>query len=485
MEYRFDRIRILVIGDVMLDQYVWGDVKRISPEAPIPVLHVRRKTHVLGGAGNVANNLVGLGAAVSLLGIRGDDLRGERLARLLDTHGISDRLLVVNDRPTITKQRVMSQNQQLLRLDEEERLPLSETMEESLVKEVLTDVNRCDAVILSDYGKGCLTPKLCQAAIGACRKKGIPVLVDPKGTDWERYRGASCLTPNEREFASFIRLGESADPDVLCRNAHTARKSLALDHLLITQGPSGMMLAGGDGEDCFRIAAQAREVYDVSGAGDTVIATLAAVVASGRNWKEAAEAANLAAGIAVGKVGTQPVFLDELNRILGGVGEHSPKICSRKEALRRIVHWKEMGQRIVFANGCFDLLHAGHVNLLHAAAREGNRLVVALNSDSSVKRLKGPARPILDQNDRANIVAALECVDLVTLFDDDTPLDLINLFMPDVLVKGGDYRREQVVGHEEVEGWGGKVVLIPLTQGKSTTGVVDRIAEASKTKGIP
>ncbi len=480
MLLNFRDVRILVIGDVMLDRYVWGDVRRISPEAPVPVLHVRRKTHVLGGAGNVANNLVGLGARVDLFGVRSDDSEGEQLAKLLDTHGIGDHLFVVADRPTITKQRIMAHNQQLMRLDEETVIPMARNDEDEFMSGVMTRMEAADGVILSDYGKGLLTESICRKVVEGARKQGIPVLVDPKGTDWQRYLGSSCITPNAKEFAAFTGTSGAADRDSLLSMARKVLEDLQLDHLLVTLGADGMLLAGRGEEPAF-IPAIAREVYDVSGAGDTVIATLAASLTSGKSWREAAELANTAAGIVVGKVGTQPVFLEELDRAVGRRDGHNPKICSWEEAARRLAQWHDMGQKVVFANGCFDLLHAGHVNLLHAAAREGNRLVVALNSDSSVRRLKGPTRPILDQNDRASIVAALECVDLVVLFDQDTPLELIRQLKPDVLAKGADYTRERVVGHELVESWGGRVALIPLTEGRSTTGVVTRITEGLKT----
>jgi len=474
----FRDIDILVVGDVMLDFYLWCRVNRISPEAPVPVVRVEEKTSVLGGAANVAANLAGLGCRVALLGTVGDDEAGRTLCSKLDQASIANHLLMDPRKPTTTKTRVLAQGQQLIRLDEEDPGSIAAATARELSVSVERLLSGKRAVICSDYGKGLLAGDICENIIALCRRRHVPVLIDPKGRDWGRYRGATCITPNEPELAVVAEGPTGSEADLL-REAVKVQKQFDLEHLLVTRGARGMLLIDSRSEARI-IAAKPREVFDVSGAGDTVIALLAAGVAAGFGWVRAAQIANAAAGVVVGKVGTHAINLDELQLALrlDEVGS-SHKIYTLADAKMRVDSWRTAGETIVFTNGCFDLLHAGHVKLLQAAAREANRLVVGLNSDASVTRLKGPERPILSQQDRASILAALECVDMVTIFEEDTPLQLIESLRPDVLVKGADYSIDRVVGREVVEGFGGKVVLVPLAAGSSTTSIVQAIQKNS------
>jgi D-beta-D-heptose 7-phosphate kinase/D-beta-D-heptose 1-phosphate adenosyltransferase len=478
----FSRRRILVVGDLMLDRYLWGDVERISPEAPVPVVRVNHRSESAGGAGNVAFNLVGLGARVMLVGVRGADEAGHRLSALMRRPDIRDLSIECSGRPTITKTRVVSAGQQLLRLDEEQIRPVGPESVQAAVRHIGAAAEAADAIVLSDYGKGMLqSPDLCGAAVRIAHALGIPILVDPKGRDWERYRGATCLTPNRREIEVFDGAPIESDDRLATVMQRTLRR-LDLSRLLVTQGASGMCLMGAD-EVPLIIPTRARQVYDVSGAGDTVVATLTLAVAAGMGFADAARLANLAAGVVVAKVGTQPISRLELedamraqDAALGG-GSHS-KWVAADDALVQVDAWRANGETIVFTNGCFDLLHPGHVHLLHRARELGRRLVVGLNADISVERLKGPGRPILNERDRAAILGALDCVDLVVLFNEDTPERLISRLKPDVLVKGADYRPDQVVGREIVESYGGSVRLIELLDGYSTTGIACKLRQA-------
>ncbi len=473
--------RILVVGDVMLDRYLWGDVKRISPEAPVPVVRIRQQSEVPGGAGNVAANLAGLECPVSILGVCGNDEAGNRLRKIFQEKGIDPLLQESIARPTITKTRVMARGQQLLRLDEEEPRILSPELEEKIIAAFEWKASVCDVVVLSDYGKGIFqTPNLCRRFIGFCKTRGIPVLVDPKGADWTRYQGATCITPNTAELE--IAAGsasEESEPEQH-QSAADIRRRYGLEWLLVTRGSRGMILCGNEASPLV-IPARAREVFDVSGAGDTVIATLAAGLALGLSFAKAAQLSNLAAGIVVGKLGTQPITRPELSAAieLNDMQRQSSgasKIAALESARILVKSWQSSGQKVVFTNGCYDLLHPGHIHLLHQSRDLGDRLIVGLNTDASVRRLKGNTRPIVTERDRAAIVSALGCVDLVVLFDEDTPLQLIRAIKPDILVKGEDYGLDQVVGREIVESYGGRVCLVPLLQGYSTTQIAEKIA---------
>jgi D-beta-D-heptose 7-phosphate kinase / D-beta-D-heptose 1-phosphate adenosyltransferase len=472
----FGARRALVVGDVMLDRYVWGDVSRISPEAPVPVVRVTRTSETPGGAGNVALNAAGLGLKVTLAGVTGDDDERARLSAFLNERQIGTApLIAVESRPTIAKTRVIGGHQQMLRMDMEERGPLSAgavlQLRAALEAELAA---KPDILILSDYAKGVLTAELCAWLIAAAHKLNIPVLVDPKGRDFAKYRGATLLSPNRSELAEAT--GKPANElDALLNAGAQLAADLQFGSIAVTLSELGIALLRDGAARHF--PATAREVYDVSGAGDTVIATLAAGLAAGLSLADCAHLANLAAGIVVGKVGTVPVSRADLLGALSAeeAQEHSDKLCSLETLLQRADVWRKRGERIVFTNGCFDLLHYGHVDYLRKARREGNRLVIGLNSDRSVSALKGPTRPLIPERERAHVLAALECCDAVVIFDEETPLRLISALRPHVLAKGADYTEEQVVGGREVKNWGGRVALIPFVAGWSTSAIVKKV----------
>ncbi len=469
---------VLVVGDLMLDRYLWGEVERISPEAPVPVVRLSRETERLGGAGNVAANLAGLGVRALLAGFVGNDGDGERLVRMFAEAGIGgDGLVVSRARSTIAKTRVIGGHQQMLRVDREEVTPYREEDRRDLSARVqaILDTARPRAVILSDYAKGVLDAALCREVIDAARARDIPVLVDPKGRDYGKYRGATTLTPNKKETADICGVA-AHEVDALLAAAARLGAELNLDFMTVTRGEEGISLIDEQGVE--HLPATARQVFDVSGAGDTVIATLAASLVAGLPRADACRLANLAAGIVVGKVGTVPISRDELLHALEveDAVEQADKVCPPDVLLRRVQAWRAHGERVVFTNGCFDLLHAGHVTYLEQARKQGDRLVVGLNTDRSVSALKGPSRPVIHEHDRARVLAALEAVDAVVLFDEDTPIELIRAVRPDVLVKGSDYTEDQVVGGADVKAWGGRVALIPILPGRSSTNILNRIA---------
>ncbi|BBO93495.1 bifunctional D-glycero-beta-D-manno-heptose-7-phosphate kinase/D-glycero-beta-D-manno-heptose 1-phosphate adenylyltransferase HldE [Desulfosarcina ovata] len=477
---RLERTTMLVVGDLMLDRYYWGEVRRISPEAPVPVVKVNEKTFSLGGAGNVAANLAGLGCRVFLMGVVGADATAQKISAMLADAHITDHCLVDTRRPTITKTRIMAGKQQVVRLDEESGNDIDAAMAASILESIKPMLSSVGAVVLSDYGKGMFRRiDDVQRIIQACQKAGVPVFVDPKDSDWQRYAGATAVTPNTAELEQ-VHGARIGDEKSLVDVAGTLRRRLSLDWLLVTRGGRGMALFG-DANGPVMIAARTREVFDVSGAGDTVIATLAACVGAGLDVAAAAGVANVAAGIVVAKVGTQPVRMDELVRELADTGQSRPsstlwKVADPQEAAARLSRWRQADQRIVFTNGCFDLLHPGHVSLLHQARHLGDRLIVGLNTDASIRRLKGESRPILPGEDRAAILSALEDVDMVVFFDEDTPLTLIGQLKPDILVKGADYRIEDVVGRNVVEAYGGQVRLVDILPGHSTTAIARKLS---------
>jgi D-beta-D-heptose 7-phosphate kinase / D-beta-D-heptose 1-phosphate adenosyltransferase len=476
----FEGMKVLVVGDVMLDRYVWGKVGRISPEAPVPVVQAQHTTETLGGAGNVVNNLAALGCSAILVGVCGSDPNAAALKALLAHKGIQERVVTDSGRPTITKTRIMAEKQQILRLDVEHTHAVTEKTARQVQAAAFEAMQTCRAVVISDYGKGLFPDTtLTQQIIQAAHRRGLPVLVDPKGLNWERYRGATGITPNTAEFEALTGDAAETAQALLASAAKKVRSRFALDWLLITRGDKGMCLVSEDHEATF-ISAQAREVFDVSGAGDTVIASLAAGLGAGLSVVEAARLANLAAGIVVGKLGTQPILASELENALHYADQRNfpysaAKMSSLDAALGRIMQWKTLGHKVVFTNGCFDLLHPGHISLLHQARALGDRLVVGLNTDASIQRLKGKNRPILAASDRGAILCALECVDLVICFDEDTPLDLIKAIQPDILVKGSDYTLDRVVGREVVESYGGCVKLVDLVRGYSTTQITQKV----------
>jgi len=466
---KFKNLRFAVVGDVILDQYISGTARRLSSEAALPVLLAKKIGHVPGGAANVAANLAGLGCSVSVYGVTGNDGNAALLDELLRNRRIQTHLLKSNSRPTTLKTRIVAGNQQIARYDIEESAVIAPEDESLLFRKLMDDLTQFDGILLSDYGNGVLKGTLCSRIIKAAASRGLPVFVDPRGNNWSRYRGAFCVTPNEAELAAVSEGGEITE-EALSFHANAARTHYGLRNLLVTRGAKGMALFLENGEELFIPAFCVREVFDVSGAGDTVIAVLAVMLLAESNLKKAANWANRAAGIVVTRAGTSPVSLQDFLSL--SQGEQSAKITTFEETLALVKAWKQEGKTVVFTNGCFDLLHSGHVHLLQNAAREGDRLVVGLNSDDSVKRLKGPARPVTGQEDRATVLSALECVDLVVLFDEDTPLRLIEALKPAVLVKGADYTLDRVVGRETVEESGGRVVLVPTLEGKSTTNII-------------
>ena len=475
LDDRFGALPVLVLGDVMLDRYLWGDVRRISPEAPVPVVRVARRSQAPGGAGNVALNLATCGLKPTLLGVVGDDEAGMALRTLLASQGISAQAMVVSStRPTTTKTRVIGGHQQMLRLDDEHDDALSVGDREALDAAAHSLLTSGDfaAVILSDYGKGVLNAELCQRVILRARAVNIPVLVDPKGRDWARYRGATTIKPNLGELAEATGI-RSSDGTALEHAGQQLVSDLELSFLAFSRGGDGVSVLTSSAATT--IPTEAQEVFDVSGAGDTMVALLAAGLANGLDPVEAARLANLAAGIVVGHVGTVPVPLDELRDRFTAV-QHgcTGKVMTWAQAAARTAAWQTAGRRVVFTNGCFDLLHPGHIRLLEQARDAGDRLVVGLNSDASVRRLKGPTRPVNSEADRGTVLAALSSVDAVVVFDQDTPLDLILALKPQVLVKGADYVESAIVGAAEVRSWGGDVVRIGLVPGKSSTAMIER-----------
>ena len=486
---------VLVVGDVMLDRFVYGAVERISPEGPIPVLRVGSERRMLGGAGNVLRNLRGLGARARLVAAIGDDEAGREVAALAaeggaDTQGGT--FPVASDRPTTVKTRYVAAGQQLLRADTESRAALSEAEVEALRAAALAALPGARALILSDYGKGVLTADLTADLIAAARRAGLPVAVDPQGRDYRRYRGASLVTPNRRELSEATGLSVANDGEVeaACRALIADR---GIEAVLATLGDEGMTLVAGHGA-ALHLPAETREVFDVSGAGDTVAAVVAAGLAGGLGLAEAARVANLAAGIVVGKLGTAPVEAADLTealrparapRVSGGArGDHVPdaeaKLLSRDATGAQAAAWRRAGLRVGFTNGCFDLLHPGHLHLLRQARAACDRLIVGLNSDASARRLKGTGRPVRNETARALVLASLNVVDRVTIFEEDTPLALIEAVRPDLLVKGADYRKDQVVGGALVESHGGEILLAELAAGHSTTATVRKLDEQAR-----
>ncbi len=474
LERGFSQVKVLVVGDVMLDRYIIGEVERISPEAPVPVLRHAERYERPGGAANVAMNLAGLGCKAILAGFWGSDNEQRELAGLLDGAGVDTVGVVTSALPTISKTRIVARTQQVLRLDIESRDEVTAEDLGRLEARVVELVGKVHVVILSDYAKGVLTAGICERVIRAAKGFGVPVLVDPKTRDFSKYSGATTVCPNLSELA--LATGVAAHKtEELLRAARVQMVEHGFEYLTVTMSEKGITNLGPEGE--FHSPARAREVFDVSGAGDTVIATLAASLAGGLKIETAVELANLAAGIVVGKVGTVPIAAHELIQALtpsSGITS-AEKILDFDRVQRRVAEWRASGETVVFTNGCFDLLHVGHITLLEDCRRFGSKLVLGLNADASVCRLKGPTRPIVAERERARVMSALASVDAVVLFEEDTPLELIRALKPDVLVKGGDYEVSTVVGHEEVLAGGGRVEIVPTVEGFSTTNIVKKL----------
>jgi D-beta-D-heptose 7-phosphate kinase/D-beta-D-heptose 1-phosphate adenosyltransferase len=454
----------------MLDRYLFGSTGRISPEAPVPVVHVQETDDRPGGAANVAVNLASLGVTTSLVGVVGEDAAAEALESMMSACGISCDFARADDRPTITKTRVQSRGQQLIRLDEEN----AAAMPGDAVTSTLRDaIDGAGAVVLSDYGKGALSEVTAMIAI--CRDASIPVLVDPKGTDFRKYRGASLITPNQSEFEAVA--GKSESEEDLVKRARAMMDDLELDALLVTRSEKGMLLVESGAEPLF-LSTQAREVYDVTGAGDTVIATLAGALASGQNLASAAALANIAAGLVVRKIGVATVTPGEISAALHQRGQGGRGLVDLDTLLALVGESRGRNERVIMTNGCFDVLHAGHVAYLEEAKSLGDRLVVAVNDDDSVRRLKGESRPINALEDRLLVLAGLAAVDWVVPFAEDTPARLIAAVLPDVLVKGGDYKPEEIVGAREVLQNGGEVRVLAFRDGHSSSRIIDRLGDA-------
>ncbi|BBG66519.1 ADP-heptose synthase /D-glycero-beta-D-manno-heptose 7-phosphate kinase [Hydrogenimonas sp.] len=474
-KYQTLKPSVLVIGDLMIDHYLWGKTERISPEAPVPVIDVQNESEVLGGAGNVVNNLVALGADVSVASVIGMDENGKRLAKMLEELGVgSDTLVLERGRRTTRKSRVIASHQQVIRFDSESRQEIGKESEEKILSLVRSRLPETDIILLSDYGKGVLSDSLTRRIIGMARDGGVKVLVDPKGRDYSKYEGATLVTPNKKEASEATGIA-IVDKDSLREAGFRLKNGLGLDMAMITLSEEGMAIFD---ETMRSIPTVAREVYDVTGAGDTVLSTLGFVLGAGGDIDEAARIANAAAAVVVGKLGSATATWDEIiayeTTLHDSTTEH--RIKDKKELEESVERLKNEGKRIVFTNGCFDILHLGHVKYLEKAKSFGDVLIVGVNSDASVKRLKGESRPVNPQFDRAYLLAALDAVDFVTIFDEDTPYDLIKAVRPDVLVKGGDYEGKEVVGSDIAK----EVRLVDFVDGKSTTGIIENINKKGK-----
>jgi D-beta-D-heptose 7-phosphate kinase/D-beta-D-heptose 1-phosphate adenosyltransferase len=469
---------VLCVGDLMLDEFVYGEVSRVSPEAPAPVIAARRSETNIGGAGNVARNIASLGAKCIFVGLIGEDAAATELRAALAKEPRIESILVSDaSRPTTRKVRFVSEHflTHMLRADWEKTHPPASEVEQKLIDTILPLIPRADIVLLSDYAKGVLTARVIRNVIDAARKLGKAVIVDPKSANFAVYRGATLLTPNRKEFSEATRSRADSSENIAAA-AQDVMQMADCEAILVTQSEHGMTLVPREGE-AVHVPAYPIKVRDVSGAGDTVVAVLAVARGAGANWEEALRLANAAAAVAVSKKGTASVTPAELRRQIlphASLAAEEKIVAQGGELEAQLEGWRKQDLRIGFTNGCFDILHPGHVKVLTAARGACDRLIVGLNSDASVKRLKGEGRPVQVERARAEVLAALEAVDLVVIFEEDTPLRLIEQIKPSVLVKGGDYTREQVVGHDIVEAHGGQVILVEVLAGFSTTSLVDR-----------
>jgi len=470
---RLANTSVLVIGDVMLDRYIYGEVTRISPEAPVPILQVTREIGLAGGAGNVVRNLTALGAAVAFISVLGDDQTGSDLTGLVGGQpGVEPWLLVQGGRTTTLKTRYVAAGQQLFRADREETAPIHPRLAERMLRIACDAMAATSVTVLSDYGKGVLAGEVPGKLVAMARKAGRRLIVDPRGPDHARYAGADIIVPNRIDLAEATSMPVDTEQAIVAA-ATALRSRHGFGAVVVTRGNDGMTLVDDDGARHF--PSQAAEVYDISGAGDTAVATLAAAIAGGADTEIAVRLANLAAGVVVGKAGTAVAREADLLFALSPQRSALRKIVPREEAAEHVERWRRRGWRVGFTNGCFDLLHPGHVHLLEEARSKCDRLVVGLNTDASARRLKGPKRPVQPEAARAAVLASLASVDLVCVFEEDTPEVLIAELRPDLLMKGADYTLDNVVGAELVRGWGGKVALADLLPGHSTTATLARI----------
>lgn len=465
-------VSCLVVGDIILDKYISGSVERISPEAPIPVVRIEKTWHVLGGAANVACNIAGCNVDTALCGVLGKDSNAEMVLEELRDKHINFCGLELKERVTTTKTRVVGPNQQIVRLDEEMIDELSSDYEEILFQNIVKWLPKVKVIVISDYNKGVCTESFCKRIIQEANKHYVFVLVDPKARDWEKYSHANLVTPNFKEYCEVAGIEMINSEQEIRKNGKYIFSKYHLGGILVTRSQFGMTYLYNNLR-CFSCTTKAQEVYDVSGAGDTVIAVIAAFLSAGFPLEQAIEASNFAAAISVGKKGTYVVSIGEIfNVIEEKYSDQSSKIVSSEKLKTTVKQWREAGNKIIFTNGCFDILHKGHVSYLNTARKRGDFLIVGLNTDRSVKALKGDCRPINTQEDRALVLSSLSCVDKVVLFDEDTPYELIKMIEPDELVKGGDYAESDVIGKE----FAGQVIIIPTVEGYSTTGIVHKMS---------
>ena len=477
---KFDQCRLLVIGDLMLDEYLWGEVDRISPEAPVQVVTIQKEDFTLGGAGNVVNNAVALGAKVFTAGVIGTGRNGQVLLERFNELGVDTSLIIHEpDRATTQKTRIIAANQHVLRIDRETKQDISGQTLEKIIRLIEDKMPDIDVVLISDYGKGLITKNLLSKVIASAKKHEKMIIVDPKGLDFSKYSGVSLLTPNKKEAA--LASGVEIDDDSsLEKAANKILENISLDNLLITCGKDGMVLFGKN-KTPFRVRAKSRQVFDVSGAGDTVLAVFGLAVASGASIHNSVALANTAAGIVVGKVGTATVSKQELASALTSDDTGLPsKYKDLSELPALVKDLKKKGKQLVLTNGCFDLLHAGHIMLFSASKQLGDILIVAIDDDASVKQLKGSGRPVINAKERGRILSALDAVDYVVVFSSQELIKLIEIIQPDVLTKGSNYSTTQVFGRERVEALGGKVVLIPVTEDISSTRIIDTIKHSEQ-----
>ncbi len=479
----FEKTNLLIIGDVMLDCFIYGHASRISSEGPVPVLTATKKSFMLGGAGNAVSNLQGLGANISFIGIVGNDSQGETVKDLLgEAHLAYDGTLTLKDWRTTVKTRFLAQNQHLLKVDEENGRPIPDEAEAQMIKNIKEAIPAVQAVILSDYGQGAITEAIAQTAITLAKEKNIPVLVDPRGFDYSKYKGATLITPNRKELSEATQSLNLVSDDEIEKAAHRLIDTTALEAVVATRSQDGMSIIQ-RGKDTVHLKTHAIEVYDVSGAGDTVISVIATALATGASLIEAANLANLAGGIVVAKVGTAPIRREELFAALTASPSKTNQVLlsSEKKAMEEIARWRAQGKKIGFTNGCFDILHSGHVRYLNEAHTHCDRLIVALNHDQSVRLLKGPARPVHDERSRADVLGALGAVDMVVLFgattagEDNTPCALIEQLKPDIYFKGGDYAADELKEASIVRAYGGDVKILSLFEGHSTTNSIEKM----------
>ena len=466
-DLNFSKANVLIVGDMMLDRYYYGSVSRISPEAPVPVINVKSESYTLGGAGNVVNNIKGLTADCTIIGAaKKDDDAGMRLYNLFN--GIQAKSFFIDaDMPTISKLRVIGSKQQIARLDFEDIHPFSEDVNNKIKSIYENELEKHNIIIISDYGKGLCSKEICSFIIDKANSQNKKVLIDPKGSNWDKYSNAYLVTPNVKELSEVCGCEIENEDEPVIKYGTMIREKYNLTYLIITRSEKGITIIGKD--HIQTIPTQAMEVFDVSGAGDTVISSIAVFLGLHFNIDDAVYLANAAAGVVVGKLGTAPITLSELHYSLNGF--RSSKIVSYNHIADIIKREKSFNKKIVFTNGCFYIIHRGHVTYLKHAKELGDILVLGLNSDDSVRRLKGPARPVNNEQDRAVVLEALECVDYIVFFEEDTPLNLIKNIMPDILVKGGDYKEEDVVGKE----YAGRVKIIDFVQGYSTTSTINKL----------